>query len=89
MTYELAYSEMPGDGFFIAWLFRGATGGSCMLFDGELNCSYVKEKMKLGTNDAVAILAFLESQGHAVNYPKNIFQYHRRPGEKRLKSQYK
>ena len=46
MTYELAYSEMPGDGFFIAWLFRGATGGSCMLFDGELNCSYVKEKMK-------------------------------------------
>ena len=78
--YDLIYGS--GDPYTqIAWLKRGGSGGTLMLFSDFLHYSYIMEKMDINIADAVGILKFLELQGHAVGYPADDMSYETCQGE--------
>ena len=72
--YDLFYDK-KGDKAFIAWMRYGGSAGICMSFSHFLHYTYVEEKMKINTADAVGILKFLQEMGHDVGYPPSDVVY--------------
>jgi hypothetical protein len=67
-SYNLVYGPL-GSKLFLAWMRRGGSGGTCIVWDAFLTHEYLEEKLNINTADANGILLFLEKMGHQVGLP--------------------
>jgi hypothetical protein len=67
-SYDIMYGKVEGEGYLLVWLSKGGSGGVAFRFSGSyVAASYLAEKMGLHpqSKDTLALLAFLNTQGHS------------------------